>query len=65
MGIQIEAKDGYAMIFSAAQGTLGDFIAYDPATSDEPSRSIVSLPDRQNTRRGAGPLALARPAARQ
>jgi DMSO/TMAO reductase YedYZ molybdopterin-dependent catalytic subunit len=35
MGIQIEAKDGYAMTFSADQVTSGDFIAYDPATGDE------------------------------
>jgi DMSO/TMAO reductase YedYZ molybdopterin-dependent catalytic subunit len=35
MGIQIEAKDGYAMTFSADQVIKGDFIAYDPATGDE------------------------------
>jgi DMSO/TMAO reductase YedYZ molybdopterin-dependent catalytic subunit len=35
MGIQIEAKDGYAMTFSADQLINGDFIAYDPATGDE------------------------------
>lgn len=35
MGIEIEAKDGYAMTFSADQVISGDFIAYDPATGDE------------------------------
>ena len=35
MGIQVEAKDGYAMTFSAEQVINGDFIAYDPGTGDE------------------------------
>lgn len=35
IGIEIEAKDGYAMTFSADQIVNGDFIAYDPATGDE------------------------------
>ena len=35
MGVQIEAKDGYAMTFSFDQLTKGTFIAYDPATGDE------------------------------
>lgn len=35
MGIEIEAKDGYAMTFSVDQVTNGDFIAYDPGTGDE------------------------------
>ena len=35
MGVQLEAKDGYAMTFSADQITNGSFIAYDPGTGDE------------------------------
>lgn len=35
MGIEIEAKDGYAMTFSMEQVENGDFIAYDPGTGDE------------------------------
>lgn len=35
LGIEIEAKDGYAMTFSSEQVINGDFIAYDPATGDE------------------------------
>jgi len=35
LGVQIEAKDGYAMTFSADQISTGDFIAYDPGTGDE------------------------------
>lgn len=35
MGVQVEAKDGYAMTLSFDQISKGDFIAYDPATGDE------------------------------
>lgn len=35
MGVEIEAKDGYAMTMSAEQIANGDFIAYDPGTGDE------------------------------
>lgn len=35
MGIQIEASDGYAMTFSAAQVLDGDFITYDAGTGEE------------------------------
>jgi DMSO/TMAO reductase YedYZ molybdopterin-dependent catalytic subunit len=35
MGIEVEAKDGYAMTFSSDQIANGDFIAYDPGTGDE------------------------------
>ena len=35
MGIQLEAKDGYAMTYSADQIVNGNFIAYDPGTGDE------------------------------
>jgi DMSO/TMAO reductase YedYZ molybdopterin-dependent catalytic subunit len=34
-GIQVEAKDGYAMTLSTDQVMTGNFIAYDPATGDE------------------------------
>jgi DMSO/TMAO reductase YedYZ molybdopterin-dependent catalytic subunit len=35
MGIQIEAKDGYAMTFSFEQVDKGVFVTYDPSTGDE------------------------------
>jgi DMSO/TMAO reductase YedYZ molybdopterin-dependent catalytic subunit len=35
MGIQVEAKDGYAMTFSYDQIVNGDYITYDPATGNE------------------------------
>lgn len=35
MGVEIEAKDGYAMTMSADQIASGDFIAYDSGTGDE------------------------------
>jgi len=35
MGVQVEAKDGYAMTFSVDQVTSGNFIAYDPGTGEE------------------------------
>ena len=34
-GVQLEAKDGYDMIFSSDQITQGNFVTYDPATGDE------------------------------
>lgn len=34
-GINIQAKDGYAMTLSYDQMTKGDFITYDPGTGDE------------------------------
>jgi len=34
-GVQIGAKDGYDMTFSADQITQGNFVTYDPATGDE------------------------------
>ena len=34
-GINLTAKDGYAMTISYDQITLGDFITYDPGTGDE------------------------------
>lgn len=35
MGVNVIAKDGYAITFSYDQLTKGSFIAYDPATGDE------------------------------
>jgi DMSO/TMAO reductase YedYZ molybdopterin-dependent catalytic subunit len=35
MGVQVEAKDGYAMTFSYDQIVNGDYITYDPATGNE------------------------------
>lgn len=35
MGVNVVAKDGYAITFSFDQLTQGTFIAYDPATGDE------------------------------
>jgi DMSO/TMAO reductase YedYZ molybdopterin-dependent catalytic subunit len=35
MGVQVEAKDGYAMTYSYDQISTGAFITYDPATGDE------------------------------
>jgi DMSO/TMAO reductase YedYZ molybdopterin-dependent catalytic subunit len=35
MGVNIVAKDGYAMTMSYEQITTGDFITYDPGTGDE------------------------------
>jgi DMSO/TMAO reductase YedYZ molybdopterin-dependent catalytic subunit len=35
LGVNIVAKDGYAMTFSYDQITQGNFITYDPATGDE------------------------------
>jgi len=36
-GVNVVAKDGYAMTFSYNQLTEGDFVTYDPATGDEVS----------------------------
>jgi hypothetical protein len=41
MGVNLAAKDGYAMTVSSDQIAKGDFIAYDPATGDG-SRSPTS-----------------------
>lgn len=35
LGVQVEAKDGYAITFSADQITNGELITYDPVTGDE------------------------------
>lgn len=35
LGVNVVAKDGYAMTFSADQLRQGNFITYDPATGDE------------------------------
>lgn len=34
-GVQVEAKDGYTMTFSADQLVNGNFVTYDPGTGDE------------------------------
>jgi DMSO/TMAO reductase YedYZ molybdopterin-dependent catalytic subunit len=42
MGVQLEAKDGYAMTYSADQVMNGTFVAYDPSSGDE-TRSAGQL----------------------
>ncbi len=39
MGVNVVAKDGYAMTLSYDQLTQGSFVAYDPATGDEKKMS--------------------------
>lgn len=46
MGINVVAKDGYAMTFSYDQLTTGGFTAFDPATGDEiknPGKLTVAI----------------------
>jgi DMSO/TMAO reductase YedYZ molybdopterin-dependent catalytic subunit len=66
MGVNVVAKDGYAMTFSYDQLTQGNFVAYDPATGDEkkmddPLQVIVAYQREGQPipEDGEGPLRLA------